>query len=577
TRVTSSPLRGLGMFRLTKDASNRQGEGVSYDFTIASADKAQSLNISFEYAVSANFVAGSDTTLGDLNVYIYDVTNSQLIQPTPFKVVGGTGNNHKFTGRFQAASNSTSYRLILHIAGTTASAWTFDFDNVVVGPQVLLMAAAMDDWKAYTPTITGFGTPTSVAVYSRRVGDTLEVHGRFTAGTVDGTDATISLGYAGANGNVTVDTSKISTSKQVLGSAGVDQNSGSVFGWEILYGTTSVVHFGVQSSTTAGINNPVAGSTICGNSNVVSFSFHVPIVGWGSNVLMSQDADTRVCAARFTKTTSQSIPTNTDTLIDYETVDYDTHGAFNLSTDRYTAPLAGYYAIAVSTEYAANGTGQRATQLYKNGSLFCELGAHATVSASFTSRVFGNTTLYLNAGDYLELYGYQSSGGNLNLCVSGDDYTYVSINRITGPALPVAGETVACYAYADSVQTILVDTVFTKINFTNTDFDTHGAFSTANDRYTAPMSGIYELFTQVRLDGGFSANETETAFYKNGVEVLRTNKNVVGGGDGLVMQGMLKLNAGDYVEVFVKSTSGSNRSTSSTTTKDTNFSIKKVA
>ncbi|HMX99134.1 MAG TPA: hypothetical protein PKC44_05065, partial [Agitococcus sp.] len=442
TRVTSSPLRGLGMFRLTKDAANRQGEGVSYDFTIANADKAQSLNISFEYAVSSNFVSGSDSALGDLNVYIYDVTNSQLIQPAPFKLVGGTGNNHKFTGRFQAASNSTSYRLILHIAGTTSAAWTFDFDNVVVGPQVLLMAAAVDDWKAYTPTITGFGTPTSVAVYSRRVGDTLEVHGRFTAGTVDGTDATISLGYAGANGNVSVDTTKISSSKQVLGSAGVDQNSGSVFGWEILYGTTSVVHFGVQSSTTAGINNPVAGSTICGNSNVVSFSFHVPIVGWGSNVLMSQDADTRVCVVRATKTNPQTIANNTPTLIDYENIDYDTHGAFDLSLDKWTCKIPGYYHITVSTEFGANATGQRATQLYVDGVFEIEIGAHDTVSASFTARVFGATTIYLTAGQTLEFYAYQSSGGNLNVCISGESYTYVSIDKVQGPALPVAGETV---------------------------------------------------------------------------------------------------------------------------------------
>ncbi len=571
-RVTSTPLRGLGMFRLTKDASNRQGEGVSYDFTIANADKAQMLNISFEYAVSANFVAGSDSTLGDLNVYIYDVTNSQLIQPAPFKLVGGTGNNHKFSGKFQSASNSTSYRLILHIAGTTASAWTFDFDNVTVGPQILLQTSAMSDWTAYTPTSQGFGTLANVAAFYKRVGDSVYLAVKFDAGTPTAAEARIGL----PPGLTAASTSLIPTIRKCGHTATSENNQVQSV---LIEPSVTYVTFGrelwaggfVPLTKADGVDFISAAGTIS------FFTTGIPIAGWSSNNLSSNDADTRVCAARFTKTNNQSIPDNTNTLIDYETVDYDTHGAFNLSTDRYTAPVSGYYAVAVSTEYAANATGQRATQLYKNGSIFCEIGAHATVSATFTSRVFGNTTLYLNAGDYLEFYAYQSSGGNLTLCVSGDDYTYVSINRISGPALPVAGETVACFAWEDSNQVNLPDGVFTKMEFNTVDFDTHATYSTANNRYTAPISGVYELISQIRLDGGSAANETECSIYKNGVEFIRTNKNVVAGGDGIVVQGLLKLNAGDYIEVWVENNSGGTRTTSTTSTRDSNISIKKVA
>lgn len=578
TRVATTPLRGLGMFRLTKDASNRQGQGVSYAFSIANADKAQPISISFEYNPSANFVSGSDSALGDLNVYVYDVTNSQLIQPTPFKLVGGTANNHKYSGRFQAASNSTSYRLIMHIAGTTASAWTFDFDNVVVGPEILLLGSPITDWTAFTPT-GSWNTNTTYVGYHRRVGDSLQI---FYKATLTGAPNATQLIFNMPSGYVidTVKTGSPATFAGYYGSGKVTDEG--VAGYPIFSRNESSTTIGCMVCSASGSYAQEVGLTdtvpfTLGNTDSVTLLVTVPIVGWGSNVLMSSDADTRVCVARVTKTNNQSIPDNTNTLVDWETADNDTHGAFNLSTDRFTAPSAGFYSINSSLEFAANATGQRAAQLYKNGSLFCEIGAHATVSASFTSRVFGATTLYLNAGDYLEIYAYQSSGGALNLCISGDDYTFLSISKVQGPALPVAGETVACFAWEDSNQVNLPDGVFTKMEFNTVDFDTHNAYSTVNNRFTAPMAGIYELTSQIRLDGGSAANETECSIYKNGSEFIRTNKNVVAGGDGIIVQGLLRLNAGDYLEVFVENNSGGTRTTSTTTTRDSNLSIKKVA
>jgi hypothetical protein len=36
------------------------------------------------------------------------------------------------------------------------------------------------EWVPFTPTFTGFGTLTNVAVFSRKVGDMLEIKGEFT-------------------------------------------------------------------------------------------------------------------------------------------------------------------------------------------------------------------------------------------------------------------------------------------------------------------------------------------------------------------------------------------------------------
>lgn len=54
-------------------------------------------------------------------------------------------------------------------------------------------AANITTWTPYTPTLAGFGTPSIDTVVWRRVGDTLQVSYRFTAGTVDGNTAVISI------------------------------------------------------------------------------------------------------------------------------------------------------------------------------------------------------------------------------------------------------------------------------------------------------------------------------------------------------------------------------------------------
>lgn len=64
-------------------------------------------------------------------------------------------------------------------------------------------------WVAYTPTFTGFGTPTGVSFFSRRVGDTLQIRGRFAIGTATATEARITLGFNGVNGGIVADPVKV--------------------------------------------------------------------------------------------------------------------------------------------------------------------------------------------------------------------------------------------------------------------------------------------------------------------------------------------------------------------------------
>lgn len=161
TRTTTNPLIGTASFLFTKGASNSQGQGASFDFIVDSAYRSKLLQISFEYAVaSGTFAAGTSSVDSDITVWIYDRTNNVLIQPTVYKLFSNSALSTSFVGNFQTAGNSTSYRLILHVGTTSASAFTMLFDNVVVSSIPATQPAAVIPFTVQRFT-SGSGTYTT--------------------------------------------------------------------------------------------------------------------------------------------------------------------------------------------------------------------------------------------------------------------------------------------------------------------------------------------------------------------------------------------------------------------------------
>jgi hypothetical protein len=133
----TNPLDGSADLLLTKDAVNRQGQGFSLDFNLSPANVYDPITIKFKYKTSANFVSG------DIGVYIYDVTNSILIQPVSSTVNLSASQVSTFSTLWLPNSTSQSYRLIFHIASTNALAWTANFVNFEISPQVQFQSAAI--------------------------------------------------------------------------------------------------------------------------------------------------------------------------------------------------------------------------------------------------------------------------------------------------------------------------------------------------------------------------------------------------------------------------------------------------
>lgn len=281
TRSTSSPLRGAASGLITKDAANRQGEGVSYAFTLDSADTNKTLSVSFDYSGSAAFVAGDSS---DVRVFIYDVTNSALIQPNPYTLQAGTGT---FVATFQSSS-STSYRLVFHIATTNASAWTLKFDNVQVGPKETIFAATTSDWQTYSLTMDATTTPPTKGTIVRdvarwrRVGDSMEIRYDYEQSAAGSAGSGTYL-YPLPSG-YTIDTAKFAPTStfipMVAGNGFISTAIITAQATVNAYNSTRLYLTLVNSTTDGTLHDSSNGAFSNAGTFRISFIARVPILGW---------------------------------------------------------------------------------------------------------------------------------------------------------------------------------------------------------------------------------------------------------------------------------------------------------
>lgn len=490
---TSSPLIGSASFLWTHSAANRQGEGFSYNFTIDTASKGKVLQGSFEYSIASGTFADDD-----LSVWIYDVTNATLIQPAPYKIKNHALASERFPFEFQASSSSTSYRLIVHVATSTATAYTAKFDNFKINQSAKLYGSPVTDWVSFTPT----GSWSSNSTYTgkwRRIGDTLEVTGAISlTGAPTSANLTINL-----PSGMTIDTAKLSTTtiNQVLGQASMYAAGVTSYLGNIGYSTTTAVGLLVGKSDATYASNATVTQAVPGtfaNGDFVNFSFRVPIAGWSSSVIMSSDAATNVIAARYTSSAGQTISYNTISIIDFATKDFDTNAAVTTGASwKYTIPVAGTYRVSSNILYS-NMTGTTSSYyvaIYKNGSESTRVTYSPYVSGANAPAVITGLVSCV-AGDYIDIRTYQNDGGSgtRTLTTTAANVT-VSVEKISGPAQIAASDSVSAL-YTGAPPTGTLTNSYNTTTFGTKVKDTHSAYSGGS--YTVPVSGTYDITARTR-------------------------------------------------------------------------------
>jgi hypothetical protein len=157
-------------------------------------------------------------------------------------------------------ANGISGQVLTSSGSTTAPTWT----------------TINTAWVAYTPTFTGFGTPTNVNFRSRRNGSNLEIIGSFTSGTSTSTEARITIGFNGTSANVT-STSWLATTQPIgYGSYSVNSATQPTV---LVEASVTYLTFGLQGGSNAGLTKVLA-TIFTSSGTAFRFSASIPIDTW---------------------------------------------------------------------------------------------------------------------------------------------------------------------------------------------------------------------------------------------------------------------------------------------------------
>lgn len=483
TRSTTAPIADKASLIFSKGASNLSGHGCSIDFSIPLESKGKTLKIEFSYLVnSGTFVAGSQSTNSDVLVYLYDVTNSKIVDSLSNNKLFSISStvSDKFSATFQSNSSSSNYRLVFHTASTGTTAFSLKIDSVSVSNSVYVFGSPVTDVTPKTMSLTNAGNATISARMSK-VGDVAWFEGTITIGSSLPT-GTITLNMPSG---MTIDTSKSSGLAVGFASASNSGGTGSYTG-TVRIDTASTLIFHGDSNSSAW--NATVPRTFATNDRI-DFRFAVAITGWSSSVQMSDGYDSRVIVGGLQSSGSTSVG-GTATKISLTTAIDSSGGITDQTNSRFLINSAGYYVLTASTSHTQVGTlnSRLILSVYKNGSeVWSSHGTNGNIASNTV--VFTTTTPPISAkgGDYFEMYFKNDSGSNVS--VTGSFYA----QKLQGPQTISATDQISASYRSDSSQSLTTGATLKIFGNTNKLKDTNGYWNNTAGTYTCSFPGDYRV------------------------------------------------------------------------------------
>jgi hypothetical protein len=372
TRTVGEVLYQNGSFKLSKDAANRQGEGVSYDFKVDQGYSGFSMMVKFIYKTTANFSYGAGTSASpsDISVFIYDIDGSKLV-PLSTNYLDGSGS---FLATFPTNATSVNYRIIFHNSTTNALSWDFIFDSLIAGPVEAVKGSVTTDFNSnLTFTPNNWGAIGTSNIFSRQVGDSIEVEGSFITGTGTSSAVSITLPF-------NIDFNKVKLN-QTLGFFTGEASGASVPGSVFSDGTTSnQVFFALNNSGGSFVKSIGTDYT---TGVTLSFKFKVAVSGLQSGMILSSETSTKEAIANISKTSSQS-PGGSQLQISFDTVIKDSVVGWNAGSNSYTVQIAGDYVFNIMVSSTSATSTEATLFLKKNG---------ITVYSTIENNSFNNSKL----------------------------------------------------------------------------------------------------------------------------------------------------------------------------------------
>ena len=253
----------------------------------------------------------------------------------------------------------------------------------------------------------------------------------------------------------------------------------------------------------------------------------------------------------------------------------DTHGGFSTSSGGYTCPVTGYYRVIFSLEmsatYALNSA--VAAGIGKNSTTVATL-QNGSFSGGAETSLYGvvSGTILCNSGDVL--YPLAASTGTTPTVTSNAPANYFHVERLSGPAVVAASESVYA-SYTDTsggsipVGSSTTYTYATKIR------DSHNAYS--GGTYTVPVSGMYNIAAQLSTTSlSLTTSGFVNLYIKRNGTAIATNFTYGNGTSqswSATAQVNYYLNAGDTIIVVGQCSTGT---TASTSASFNNFAITRI-
>ena len=547
TRSTVAPLAGKASGIIAKPASNVQGEGINvHNEDFDEADKGKIQIMSFEY--DASDVNYND---GDFRVYFKDETNGNVIRVNGEDVKGGKGTHY---ARVQIPIDCDNGSLLIHCAATHADAVSFKYDRVSFGPQKIVNGSLMTDWKEFSPV----GSWTSNTVYHgsyRRVGDSLEVDVfmEFT-GAPNAANLVVDL----PNG-LRMDTSKLASPDftHILGNINVSDNSVAGLGMQgyVAYESDTEVYFSIENAgspnqqTTLSNVNPVP----LNSGDHISFKFKVPIQGWSSQTIVSEDFGGRdVIVEAFGNGNTALTSGVTD--IDWTTKVRDTTASWDGTT--FLVPETGSYIISGFVRLAVNGSfGMRAyIDGVQDSYLVYDIDTNSTIHHFQETFVF-------EKGQQVTFRSVVSSPALTN-----SNIHRINIKKLGSSQQVLETEIVAATYSSDSGQVVNSGSNYVYEDLIN---DSHNAYNTSTGVYTIPVTGSYAIGSSARA-GISQAHVTTIRHNGNDVSQAFQGNTDDSSVKDFIIYPCIK---GDTIEI--KNSTGITK-TLTTTSTDNTFSIARV-
>ncbi len=569
--TATDPLAGSYSLEFDSSAATTAGNMLSTDvLTIDREDMAKVLTWKFYYEASVNPANAdwSGTSTNSLAVAVWDVTNSVWLSNTGnFSLTQSSGVGIA-SGSFQTNSDTAQIRFVVYNANATSGAITVLFDDFSVGPQTTNIGTPMAYMGPLTTTGTWVsGTTTYAGNYWRE--------GEFLVGSVKitqtGAPTSASLDINLPSG-LSMDTTKLQSTSNgsiIPASGGTIIDSGTANFDAVAVYVSSATSFRVSVLVASGSFTTQSSVTQAvpmtwANGDSLTLYYRVPIVGWSSNVQMSNDTDTRVVSFIALGQSPSGIINASFNVAKFTSINKDTHGAYNSSTGFYTVPVSGFYSFSAQldvsatfavAQYVGMRVGNSTTGQY-------QYNYHRSPVAVTNSYPFSlSGTVYANAGDIIQMdVVSNATTPTYSTALSG---TALSIERLSGPSVIAATETVNC-RYINTAGTSISNSGDIALTFPTKTYDSHNAFS--SDTFTVPVSGKYLVNCTSFFASSTYASGNRLYMYvaKNGTSYsLGAQQNVqaaITTNFGASVSATVDCLAGDTLKVFV----GNNRTAGAT-------------